>query len=77
MFGEIKIEKCKFHYHKNLIDDVDKILISNKVCFGKMGYKYFTCYKDDNCEAIPLCMILPKISRYKESFNESKYVLFV
>lgn len=65
MFGEIKTEKYKFHYHKNLIDDADKIVISNKVCFGKMGYKYFIGYKDVNCEAIPLCMILPKISRYK------------
>ena len=46
----IKIGKLKFHYRKNQIwindVDIDKILISNKVSFGKNGYKYFICYKD-------------------------------
>ena len=27
--------------------DVDKITISNKVFFGKLGFKYFIGYKDD------------------------------
>ena len=52
MFGDIKIEKRKFHGHKNpiLIDDVDidKKLISNKVSFSEKNYKYFIGYKDDD-----------------------------
>ena len=42
------IEKHKFHQHKNSISiygvDINKILVSNKVSFGKKGYKYFTGY---------------------------------
>ena len=45
---DIKIEKSKFHYHKNpiLTDDIDieKILITNKMSC-KRGYKYFIGYK--------------------------------
>ena len=50
-FSDTKIEKHNFHYQKNsiLIDDVDidKILISNKMFFDKMGFKYFVGYKDN------------------------------
>ena len=42
---EIEIDKLKFHFPKNKIwiddVDVDKILISNMVPFGKKRYKYF------------------------------------
>ena len=52
LFGAIAIDKCKCHYPKNPIytDEVDigKILISNKVSFGKTGYKYFTGYKNND-----------------------------
>ena len=48
-FGQIEIEKYKFHYFKYLINisnvNIDKILISNKV--SKKYFKYFICYKDD------------------------------
>ena len=44
-FGDTVIEKHKFQNHKNpiLIDDVDisKIILSNKVSFGKKSFKYF------------------------------------
>ena len=40
MFGNIKIEKYKFHNHKSPIlvddEDIDKILISNKVSCKKV-----------------------------------------
>ena len=26
---------------------MNKVVASNKVCFGKKGFKYFTGYKDD------------------------------
>ena len=42
-FGETEIEKHKYHQHKNptLICDVDinKVVVSNKVSFGKNGLK--------------------------------------
>ena len=50
-FGDIEIEKQKFHQHKEPISikniDINKIVVSNKVSFGKKGFKYFIGYKDD------------------------------
>ena len=44
-FGDIEIQKQKFHQQKGLISikniDIDKILVSNKVPFGKKGFRYF------------------------------------
>ena len=49
-FDDIKIPKQKFHQHKRPISiknvDSDKIVVSNKVPFGKKGFKYFIGYKD-------------------------------
>ena len=62
-FGDTEIEKCKFHQHKStiLINNIDiiKIVISNKVSFGKKGFKYFISYKDGK-DVRPLCILLPK-----------------
>ena len=56
--------------------DIDKILISNKISFGSKGFQCFIGYKDDN-RIKPLCMVLPKISRYGKRFDETKCVLFL
>ena len=49
-FGDIKIEKQKFHQHKILISikniDINEIVLSNKISFGKKGFKYFIGYKE-------------------------------
>ena len=49
IFGNIEIDKCKFHYPKNpiWIDDVDidRILISSKVSFDKDGLDNFLVTK--------------------------------
>ena len=43
--------KTQFHQHKspNLRNNIDinKIVVSNKVSFGKKGFKYSIGYKDD------------------------------
>ena len=43
-FDETEIEKYKFEQDKNLISiysiDIKKILIFDKVSFGKIGFKY-------------------------------------
>ena len=50
-FGNIEIEKQKFHYRKSPIsiydEDINKTVISNKVAFGKKGFKYFIGYKNE------------------------------
>ena len=50
-FGDIEVEKHKFHQHKKsvLIEDVNinKIIVPNKVLLGNKDFKYFISYKDD------------------------------
>ena len=47
-FDDTKIPKQKFHQHKRSISlknvSIDKITVSNKVSFHKIGFKYFTGY---------------------------------
>ena len=49
-FDDTEIGKRKFHQHKSHISidntDVNKIVISNKVSFGKKDFKYFIGYRD-------------------------------
>ena len=49
-FGDIEIQKQKFLQHKRPFSikniNINKIVVSNKVSFGKKGFKYFICYKD-------------------------------
>ena len=49
-FGDIEIEKEKFHHYKRPISikniDINTIVVSNKVSFGKKGFRYFIGYKD-------------------------------
>ena len=44
---------------------------------GKKGFKfkYFSTYKDDE-NVMPIYIMLPKMSRYVHSFDESKYISF-
>ena len=43
--GDIEIKKQKFHKHRRPISikniSINKIVVSNKVSFGKNGFKYF------------------------------------
>ena len=49
-FGDIGIEKQKFQQYKKRISikniDINKIVVSNKVCFGRKSFRYFIGYKD-------------------------------
>ena len=48
-FGDTEVEKHRFYQHKRSISinniDIIKIVISNKVSFCKMGFKYFIGYR--------------------------------
>ena len=48
--GDIEIQKQKIHQHKGPISlkniSINKIVVSNKACFGKKGFKYFIGYTD-------------------------------
>ena len=47
--------------------------MSNKVPFGKKGFKYFICYKDAKKNK-PLCVFLPKMIAYRKDFDETMYL---
>ena len=76
-FGDIEIEKQKFHQNKRPIAikniDVNKIVLSNKVSFGKKGFRYFIGYKDAKKIRL-LYIFLPKITAYRRDFGETKYI---
>ena len=51
-FDNIEVQKPKFHQHKSptsIYDvNVDRIVLSSRVPFGKKGFKYFIGYEDDS-----------------------------
>ena len=74
-WGDIEIEKQKFHQHKITIliknININKIVVSNKVPFGKKGFNYFIGYK---AKIKPLWMFLSKMGAYRRDFTETKYM---
>ena len=64
-FGDIEIEKQTFHEHRRTISikniAINKIAVSNKISFGKKGYKYFIGYRDAKKVRL-LCIFLAKTS---------------
>ena len=51
------------------------MIVSNKVPFGKKGFKYFIVYKSDRKVRL-LCIILPKMCACRRFFDETKYFSF-
>ena len=78
-FGDIEIQKQKFHQHKEPISiknvDINKIVLFNKVSLVKKNLPYFIGYKDAKKNR-PLCISVPKMSTYRKDFDESKHICF-
>ena len=72
--------KTEIHQHKRPISiksiDINKIVVSNKVSFGKKGIKYFIGWKDAK-KIRPLLIFLPKMSVYRRDFNETKDIVLI
>ena len=70
----------KFHQYKRPFSikniDNNKIVVSNKVSFGKMGLKYFIGYKDSK-KIRPLCKFFPEMGTCRRDFDETKYISFL
>ena len=77
MFDDTENEKHKFHQQKDPISinntDINKIVVSSKVSFGKKDFKYFIGYTN-NKKVRPLCILFPKMSAYRRDFDETKYM---
>ena len=56
--------------------NVNKVIVSNKVAFGKKAFKYFIRYKNDYEKVMPLRIILPKRNAYRRDFDETKCTSF-
>ena len=56
--------------------DINKIIVSNKIFFGKKGLRYFVGYKDSK-KIIPLCIFLPKMTAYRKDFDQAKFMSFL
>ena len=79
-FVNIKIEKQNNNQYKSPISiktniDINKIVVSNKVSFGKNSFRYFMGYKDAKIR--PLCIFLPKRRAPRRDFDETKYMPFL
>ena len=79
-FGNNEVEKLRFNLYKSpiLINDVgiSKIVVSNRVSFGKKVCKYFVVYEEDK-KGSPSWIILPKMGACGRDFDENKYMYFL
>ena len=56
--------------------NVNKIVVSNKISFGKNDFKYFIGYKDAKKIRL-LCIFLLKMSAYRRYFDKTKCMSFL
>ena len=56
--------------------NVNKIILSDKISFGKKNFKYFIGYKVAK-KVRPFCIVLPKMSAYKKDFDKTKCMSFL
>ena len=70
-FDDTRIEEYNFHQYKNpiSINDIyiNKIVVYNKILFGKQDFKYFISYTDAEKNKL-LCIFHPRMSMYKRYF---------
>ena len=80
-FSNIEIVKQKIHSRKNPISvfdvNMDRIVVSNRISFGKKSFEYFIGYENDFEKVMPLFVMLPKMSAYRKDFDETKYMSFL
>ena len=55
--------------------NINKTLVSDKVFFGKKGFKYFIGPKDAKKNR-PLCIFSPKMRTYKKNIIKRNIYLF-
>ena len=80
-FGNIEIKKNKFYRNKSIFfkdEDIEKILVSNKISFGEKNYTYFIGYLCNDDKVKPLNIMLPKTSSYVKRYDrQTKWMHFL
>ena len=78
-FGDIEIRKQRFHQYKRPISakniDIKKIVVPNKVSFGKKGFKYFISHKDAK-QIRPFSIFFQKWVHIEETLMKLNKCLF-
>ena len=80
-FGDIKIEKCKFHHRINLFSQNIQILKKKYMYlvwfFRRKKIKYFIGFKDGDYRIKTLWIMFPKTSAYVKMCNgETEWINF-
>ena len=80
-FGNIEIKKNKFYHNKSIFfkdEDIEKILVSNKISFREKNYTYFIGYLCNDDKVKPLNIMLPKASTYVKRYDrQTKWMHFL
>ena len=76
----LKLKNTNFYQNKSpiLINNIDinEIVVSSKLPFGKQGFRYFIGYKDS--EKIRFLWIFrPEMTIYKRNFDEYRRIYFL
>ena len=66
----------KYRFHQNKLYNINKIVVSDRLPFGKKDFRYFIGYKDDK-QIRPLCIYFPKVSAYRIDFGETECMYFM
>ena len=76
----MKLKNTNFTNTKSPISisnvDISKTVVSNRVPFGRKGFKYFIGYKNGK-KVTHLCIMLQKMNAYRKDFDETKYMSFL
>ena len=79
-FDDFEIQKYKFHQiesHISINDiGINKIVVSNKLPFGKQDFIYFIGYNDDK-KIRPICIFFPKRNAQRIDFDETECMHFM
>ena len=78
----LKLKKNKFYLYKTPFFkkdvDIEKVLKSNKISFGKKTYKDFIGYLYNDLKVKPLHVMLPKTSAYVNYCDgKTKWIYFL
>ena len=76
---ETKISKKVVFYKNKKVKDIDvrKILVSKEEPYSKNNsFKYFIGYNNDDDVIRPLCIKLPQMTGYVNSFENNKTISF-
>ena len=58
--------------------DIEKVLVSNKICFGGKNYKYFIAHLYNDNKVKPLYIMLPKTRAYVKRFDgKTQWIYFL